>query len=463
MTNAHDNRMTFPAAHRSAALPHDVQRSSRAGARARRLVVATLAAALVALWPALAAAQFTTGTPISIGAGYPLRSHATRQLRNDVDNTPNTGINRADCDSDETWSWTFVLPPGLSPNTLQVWASASNTSCADPTVRGSGAVAATCWRVAVFQLADVLNGKIVKTRSTDMIKAAYRMVNADDTTQYPTPQDICYPQGNMEPTRFYLHFLPFLDDVNVVDFAAGSGSPWESTWDTIYDLAGPLPPTGITLGAGQSILVASWPSTANAQVPDFVGYTAYCFPKRGSESDPFGGLDAAVFDGTTTGTTEAGTSEAGAVDATSGADAADTASSTSDTGGSEAGPTGTCPPTLPADFVVNALPSNDIAALECGSVGSTGGTMTISGLQNGVSYAVAIAGMDNNSNSGQLSQVVCMAPQQTTDFFDAYRADGGKAGGGYCGFGRSRGIGALAGLSLATAATLVLRRRGARR
>lgn len=78
--------------------------------------------------------------------------------------------------------------------------------------------------------------------------------------------------------------------------------------------------------------------------------------------------------------------------------------------------------------------------LACGSVGATGTDMaqTSSSLENGVAYAVAVASEDNVGNVGVLSEMACSTPKEVTGFYEAYRAAGGEAGGGFCTFGPAR-------------------------
>jgi hypothetical protein len=92
--------------------------------------------------------------------------------------------------------------------------------------------------------------------------------------------------------------------------------------------------------------------------------------------------------------------------------------------------------------------------LACGSVGATGIDMaqTSSSLENGVAYAVAVASEDDVGNVGVLSEMACSIPKEVTGFYEAYRAAGGQAGGGFCSFGPARrgaiplGLAALLGL-----------------
>jgi hypothetical protein len=76
----------------------------------------------------------------------------------------------------------------------------------------------------------------------------------------------------------------------------------------------------------------------------------------------------------------------------------------------------------------------------CGDVEATGSDSgsTDSKLQNNVLYAVGVATKDNVGNVGVLSDLACATPQEVTGFFEAYRAAGGKAGGGFCSYAPAR-------------------------
>jgi hypothetical protein len=91
-----------------------------------------------------------------------------------------------------------------------------------------------------------------------------------------------------------------------------------------------------------------------------------------------------------------------------------------------------------------------------------GNSGTITKLENGVEYAVAVAGVDALGNPGKLSNVDCKTPNRTDDFFTVYRRAGGQAGGGFCTTSGAVGHGAgFAGLGLLLAAAIgrIVRRR----
>jgi hypothetical protein len=245
----------------------------------RRAVAVSLALGLFAL-PALAAAA-----PIALVGNYPQRKQAdgsasTRQPRNDDDYAGSAGIDRADCESDETWQWAFALPTA-GFNSLQIWASDDDGSCADPQNRPGGA-SPRCFRVASYDYAKVANGGVASLRSTDVVKAAYRRLGDDDTTT-TTKKAICEPTADMQPTRVFLHFMLFDAAGNVV--GSTTSNEYESIFQTTYDLRGPEGPSSVIAKGGALIIDLSWTPPATP-AKDLVGYKVYCVPSRSGSACP---------------------------------------------------------------------------------------------------------------------------------------------------------------------------------
>jgi hypothetical protein len=98
---------------------------------------------------------------------------------------------------------------------------------------------------------------------------------------------------------------------------------------------------------------------------------------------------------------------------------------------------------------------------ECGSQSAKGTqTFTTSAtLDNGVAYAVAVASEDDVGNVGVLSEVACGTPKEVTGFYEAYRAAGGEAGGGFCSFAPARRGAVPLGLALLLGCAALARRR----
>lgn len=84
----------------------------------------------------------------------------------------------------------------------------------------------------------------------------------------------------------------------------------------------------------------------------------------------------------------------------------------------------------------------------------TGTEARLAGLQNGVTYAVAVTGFTAEYNPGDPSNVGSGAPQVVTDFWQTYRDSGGRETGG-C----SSGLAGPIGLALLAGALALVRRR----
>lgn len=175
----------------------------------------------------------------------------------------------------------------------------------------------------------------------------------------------------------------------------------------LYDITAPAPPTNIKAGPGEESLELTFdPAGTN----DIKGYRFFC---------------SAV------GSAPAGTGGAAAASGSSG-----------------------CSSSV---LVPGQPPPPDTDCGDEEGKGIKSGTAT--GLQNGVTSAVAVAGVDEYDNVGVLSSLACGTPQEVTGYFEAYRAAGGKAGGGFCSFGPARQGSPSIGLALLLGAATLLRRR----
>jgi hypothetical protein len=311
-----------------------------------------VAAALAAFAsPAVAHAE-----PITVLASYPQRASvdgtpSTRQSRADDDYAWNVGINRDDCESDEQWSWSFGLPAAASFSTLEVWASADPLSCADPSARAGSGPTPRCWKAASFAFAAVANGGVVKLASRDVIKAVFRMKNVDDAS-LTAKADICEPAFDMQPTRVYLHFLPM--DASGQALGGATSNPYESVYQTTYDLRGPDAPDAPTANAGPLIVAVDWPAPS-AIDKDAAGYAIYCTPVGAAATPP---------------------ADAGAVGCWS----------------------------QPGHPSPN-LPTQSDETHRCAT--SITNAATIYGLQPGTSYAIRVAALDRYGNTGPISKGTC--------------------------------------------------------
>ena len=162
--------------------------------------------------------------------------------------------------------------------------------------------------------------------------------------------------------------LSFMFVDTTTNEVAGTGA----TYETAFDLVGPGAPTEVSAGVGEERLVVDW-NQPDAET--ITGYRLYCV-ESGAGAD--GGADGGVCN-------------AGAL----------------------------MPGSTPDE------------SLRCGSVGASS-SGTASGLTNGVTYAVAVAGVDVVGNVGTLSEVACGTPAEVDNFYESYRRAGGKGGDGYC-------------------------------
>jgi hypothetical protein len=276
-------------------------------------------------------------------------------------------------------------------------------------------------------------------------------------------------------------------------------------WDFTYDTVGPSPPTDISANSGERSLNPRFtPPTGETNI---IKYHFYCTPSvrkstgtGGTGSGGNAGTDAtsgtAGTDAATAGTdtggtagtdtggtagTDTGGTDTGGTATTAGTDTggiagtdtggtAGTAGTTTDTGSAgETGAGGESSSAVSDDPLCASLndqlvpgepPPADLA--ECGSVTATGASegSTNDTLENGVSYAIAVAAEDDANNIGNLSKLACGVPKEVTGFYEAYTAAGGQAGGGFCTFAPARrGSLAMAALMLLGTCALIARRR----
>jgi uncharacterized protein (TIGR03382 family) len=366
--------------------------------RPRRSFHAPLALALFAVTLLVSlpvAAQVVEVLPNTL-----LRSTGIRQIGQEP-----SWVNYKDCVEDDILTLSANLL-GFTGLNLEVWATTSG-ACDELTTR-QGATA-TCWLVA--RQVPSVSQQTVSIRARDIV--AQNKNDGSTTGWGPGTGKLESCESRQDNTKVSLYFMLIDNGGNM----QGQSQPYASG----IDLIGPDPPTGLSAGIGEEQLIIEWEKSATAT--DRRGYRAYCDPPRGGSSPASTptAIDGGVEDGST--------------DAAPTTDASTTlpdASTASDAGATEAG-TGGAPaanPDCPSALVPGERPDE---AYFCGSTSSQVATrVEASGLTNGVSYAVAVASVDQVGNSGVLSETVCGSPQIVDDFFELYRRSGGKGGGGFC-------------------------------
>jgi hypothetical protein len=394
-----------------------------------RVLFAVLALAAVIGHPIAASAQTTESIVVR-----PESLDRNTEFRPETQG-PNW-ISHADCVADDhlflTLAFSNVTTGGII---LEAWVGVGSDDCTGLDKRDGPS--STCWQV--FQGTPDGQTTVVDMRAQDIVARNRLRDPGESGPNSGTLADCEEGSWPTDQTDITIWFM-------FVDAGGNIASGWgTASWQTKVDIHGPLPPTGVTAGVGEDSVVLDWDEGAVGT--DVAGYNFYCAPS-GSVAP------GTTLDGGTQAAAEAGVSDAsagstatdGGADATA-TDGAGGSGGTSGTGDSGINPN--CPTTL---LVPGELPDESLA---CGKITGqfvSGGTAT--GLTNGTSYAIAVAGRDTVGNVGPLSETICGQPQPVEDFFERYRAAGGKGGGGFCSFGAhpARGAALLvlgAGLALA--------------
>lgn len=307
-------------------------------------------------------------------------------------------LNREDCLNDAKVNFSVLIRGVSSSAILELWAGTNCENIANRT--GSGGTK-TCVQVTSGQSA--LTTTNVVARLQNMV-LPYSTSGIDTGTAASC--DLETSTGLVPRTLFFV--------VYNTGTTMSELSPAANSWAFKYDIKAPAPPTSIAAGPGEGSLVTTF--TPPSGETNLLRYRFYCSLASAPSSDGTGG---------TTSTTEPDEATAGA--------------STGDEGGSS-------DPLCNSDVLVPGQPPPD-DAIDCGRVAAQGarGGETTEVLENGVNYAVAIATEDDANNVGVLSKLACGTPQEVTGFYEAYRAAGGEAGGGFCSFKPAR-TGAFAAL-----------------
>jgi hypothetical protein len=434
--------------------------------------------------------RYKPGGPDTAANQYPLRA----------DNLDPNAINYADCNADIRLQFNLTVAGFPCTDTMQVWVG--TTDCTQLSARQTTSGSPRCWPVAVNQpLAESFSLDI---RAQDIVAF---ISNAEPPVTYVAQGiDACHSQDEPGVVALNVTFMAMEADGQTVD---GTTTPYQLN----AALVGPAPPTALTAGVGENLIVATWTPATDATIQ---GYNIYC-EAQGAGGDA--ATDGEVQEATlvcpdtgvatvTDGATEAGTvadTDAGAcvpanVVGTPGANGAtcvskalvdsfclvngvsipvdSCASATPAT--VDAGEAGIFTPVVTDASTDASVPvgtavgiSNVPSIYLCGQVGgNTTSSLVIQGfnnggpgIQDGTEYAVGVAAFDGEGNTGLLSNLSCVIPAPVITFWDQYVMDGGLAGGGFCAL---EGVGTPVGTSLfgigmgAVALAYVRRRRGSR-
>jgi hypothetical protein len=356
---------------------------------------------VVLLVPSLARAQTITLDPANPRRQVDLNAHKAQPY----------WISSADCLNDDTFTFNVTIQ-GTVTGSLEVWASITGANCAESGNRTSTATNPVPCYPVYYSVPQGPGSLSVPIRVRDMV----------DTERVAAASSIGHGDAtNCEPTdtsgaaiTVDLYFLLIQSGTGANNFTGAA-----PTYQTKYDLAGPPPPTGVTAGVGENSLFVHWTASAN---PDLIGYTIYCAPASAAPAGTAGAGGDQGAGGAAGGTESAGGTDTGGTD-TGGTSTAGTAGT--------AGHHNIDQNCYSPDLFAGELPGP--SAFPCGTGnGSTQSEGQAKGLQNDQRYVVGVVGFDQVNNIGPLSNVACATPQLVDDFFDRYRAAGGKAGGGFC-------------------------------
>lgn len=358
-------------------------RRGRARASGWALGGALLAAAmLLSTSPARAASSTSNNGTVVLDTLSISRVQPYRQSRR-------WWVNYEECKANDVFS--FPLQLRDTSNTVEVWAG--NVDCAAN--RGNTDMG-QCWILATEPrpedtlTIDVPVRNIVARRLGGVTPPS----NLDDS--------VCDASTDPSGEQFTFYFI--LQD--------GGSSEASTKWDggaegTGFDMVGPSPPSSISVGIGESQLSIGIGDIDEES--DRQRFEAFCVPEG---TMPLPGEDAGIAAPTVV------------------ADAGDAG----DTGAAVVAPTaaeGT--PAPPACFtpIIRGGVRPPIG-FSCGEAGEVSTTLKTSRLQNGITYAVGVAGQDAVENAGVLSEIECGTPTELDDFYELYSRNGGLGGGGFC-------------------------------
>ena len=415
------------------------------------------------------------------------------------------GVNFEDCEEDVTLNFPLLAAgTAASASGYALYAFAGTNCDQGSTYVSPGVAGGTCWPVVNGPISYNLNaGFVVPIRARQILSQYTLAVKQTFSSISAADDSVCHIQPTSAALQITVYFV--FGTSMALTAIGGSGSQAINA-----DLAAAAPPTSLTVGIGDTVLLPKWNSITDQ---DIVGYNVYYLPEgapaaakqmtvcdSGGVTDDSGaeatqsftlsalddggdggdggddGDDADADAGATTVTapSDSGPSQgcyvSTPINATPLADAGVPyhyngvdcpspfplgSTSTEADGGTVAGTdtdADTVDTTVSADGSVGTISTaasvadismqprevkfNSDGSLVYPFVAATGNTATsatISNLLDNTEYVIGVAATDAYGNVGALStfngtDMICQWPQQVTDFFDSYRADGGAAG-----------------------------------
>ncbi len=322
--------------------------------------------------------------------------------------------------------FTFLLTAsGSTDYTLEVYAGQGSTDCMQDEVRRD-----ECW--FLYQDSNLSNDS--SNRIEIPVQSIVAMdMEADFASPHSPSVADCNEFSSSTAFDVTIYFL-LTRSTDVYDSEVFTG--------TVIDMNGPGTLGEITATPGEERAVIHWGDPGS----DIESYVVYCAPADdsysgtgGTEQEGSGGAPgtggseptaAAGAPGASGAAGRAAVASGGTVASGGAQSSAGTAGATATAAADEGTGNSSCPSALREG---QPPPLDDPSVFQCGSRGDKSAREAIiTGLENNVTYAVAVAGVDDVGNIGVLSQVECVTPIEVDDFFEVYREAGGKGGGGFC-------------------------------
>ncbi len=451
---------------------HRSSEGSRASSRVglRRVVHVAAALGAGALFLALPSTASAAGITLNTGKMQPGRTE-TR-----TDASLLYYISKKDCDEDIDFPFSITFDAVSGSQQLEVWAGDGTHQCITNDAR-YGSTKESC-HLIYTEVIQSNSKELLWTPGASLIANAHGSVD-ECTVTSPSPLGIT------------LSFLQ-LDAGNATDEPIASVT-WEKTK---IQLRAPDPPTVTGITGGEGALTLKIGAVDTVTQGYIQKYALFCDPPPSSAaSSGCGCANAGATSTTTTTTTTTTTSTGGSTNPPppqggQGGDASPpppgfggtTTGGTAGTGGATggggtggggtAGGGGTCtanehtPDSCQSCILVpGATTFGEDSEYLCGSTTNAAATeLPTDTLENGTSYAVAVAIIDKVGNVGPLSTLECDSPAEVSDFYESYRGRGGTAGGGLCAMRpAARDTGVLAPFGAGLALLVLGGRRLARR
>lgn len=355
------------------------------------------------------------------------------------------GIGYHDCVDDSELKFSLAIP-GLPDSTvnMQVWAGTGDCTQAGATNNASTGI---CWPVAASP--TLSNPLILTVRVADIVKnlgvapppqvytPAVAATACGTAASNSTTTTVTDDAGNTTSTAgestVTVYFMIFQNG------QTGTAPLASANYSTKVKLVGPNACTNVTAGAGDGLLIVNWSPPAGDTTVQ--GFDLYASPSGAVTSE---GGTTLVCDGGPGGTDlldDAGNpvlDDAGnpiLVDDAGNPVSADAGCVTENVPPATTTCNGSTGSIDVSNIVCGAGSSDGGVALDAGGSagvcaqinGATNAKGTISGVDNGTTYAVAVAAFDQYGNTGAVSSAVCDTPKPVKDFWTTYNEAGGNA------------------------------------